>query len=733
MALQVLDPENTSTPTSQATTPVVTGKALAGKNSAYGLPIAGAPTSIEPGLLENMQRLINEREAQKNSMASALQYASAWGSGGVQGPGAMLLQQQKQREEEDATTFGMKSQLSQARMAQQLAQNDADFVKNALGGGGGGFGAATGTAGAQYSPEAIAAARNEQNPTKARAILQEDLKSRGAARNKGMFEAAGNKPEKYFWPGGIGEVTMTPNMLINLPPEIRKQIEEATLKMFGTVPTGAAPTGAAPTGAGGVNAANIEKVESGGNPNAVSPKGAQGAMQVMPNTQRDPGFGVRPAADNSPQELTRVGQDYYGAMQKRYGHDTLAAIAYNMGPGKTDEWLKAGGDFNKLPAETQAYIGKVNLANAMQNRQVATAPATAVDLAKPMPDNFPVVAGEEKLASQRFTPPAPITAPTPISAPAPAAPAPAPAPVAAPAPAAPKIAVPEFNEPAPKSKDFQSQGAYETAKQTWERRRDAAIKIQEEIMAAEGKVPAEATKEFALKSEALNAAKAAKIDSSGLTAPERSIRFNDVIAITEDPKMKEIFGKLAKKGLTPFVLKQLESGINAGQFGTIGIAGLERNLMEAGATPTQIEQLRRVEKHLAQAELEYAQAYLTGQGAVSDNERRLVKEATGNIKDPPRVLAIQAKVMAQRADFDSKIYEAYSNYRDTQGEYASLPKFMRSAEGRRIINEHNTNLARILGRSPSELNDPIKAGAVPQASQHPGAALVNQYVPAKKR
>ena len=374
----------------------------------------------------------------------------------------------------------------------------------------------------------------------------------------------------------------------------------------------------------------------------------------------------------------------------------------------------------------------------MRSAPVATAPATAVrpttPLAQPTaPDNFPVVAGEELQAAQRFTPPSPITAPPAISAPAPAqapmaAPAPAQAPTATTAPAAPKIAVPEFNEPAPKSKDFQSRGAYETAKQTWERKRDAAIQIQQDIITAEGKVPAQAAAEFATNTEKLNAAKASKIDASGLTAPERSIRFNDIIAVTEDPEMKQIFGKLAKKGLTPFVLKQLESGVNAGQFGTIGVGNLERNLMEAGATPTQIDKLRRVEKHLAAAELEYAQAYLTGQGAVSDNERKLVKDAVGSIKDPARVLGIQAKVMAQRADFDTKIYDAYSRYRDTQGEYASLPKFMRSTEGRRIINEHNTNLAKIIGRSPSELNDPIKAGAAPQAQQHPGKALVDQIL-----
>jgi hypothetical protein len=211
------------------------------------------------------------------------------------------------------------------------------------------------------------------------------------------------------------------------------------------------------------------------------------------------------------------------------------------------------------------------------------------------------------------------------------------------------------------------------------------------------------------------------------------VRFNDIIAVTEDPEMKSIFGKLAKRGLSPFVLKQLESGVNAGQFGTIGVANLERNLMEAGATPKQIEQLRRVEKHLAAAELEYAQTYLTGQGAVSDNERKLVKDAVGSIKDPAKVLGIQAKVMAQRADFDSKIYDAYNSYRDSQGEYASFSKFMRSPEARKVITEHNTNLANIIGRSPSELNDPIKVGATAaKAEQHPGKSLVDQYLNPKK-
>jgi hypothetical protein len=87
-----------------------------------------------------------------------------------------------------------------------------------------------------------------------------------------------------------------------------------------------------------------------------SEKGALGEMQVMPGTNRDPGYGVKAARDSSPDEMARVGRDYATAMLQRYGDPKLAAIAYNMGPGATDKWLAAGADMSKLPRETQGYV-----------------------------------------------------------------------------------------------------------------------------------------------------------------------------------------------------------------------------------------------------------------------------------------------------------------------------------------------------------------------------------------
>lgn len=97
--------------------------------------------------------------------------------------------------------------------------------------------------------------------------------------------------------------------------------------------------------------------ESGGNPNAVSPKGARGLMQVMPSTARNPGFGIAPS-NGTPQDDVRVGQEYRAKMQARYGGD-LAKMwaAYNAGPGRVDRALSSGGDwFSHLPGETRNYV-----------------------------------------------------------------------------------------------------------------------------------------------------------------------------------------------------------------------------------------------------------------------------------------------------------------------------------------------------------------------------------------
>lgn len=91
----------------------------------------------------------------------------------------------------------------------------------------------------------------------------------------------------------------------------------------------------------------------------TSSKGAQGSMQVMPGTSRDPGFGVRPMQDNSPEERARVGHDYANALLRRYGNEKEAAMAYNWGPGNVDRWI-ANDRKGPVPGETRQYASNFN-------------------------------------------------------------------------------------------------------------------------------------------------------------------------------------------------------------------------------------------------------------------------------------------------------------------------------------------------------------------------------------
>lgn len=105
--------------------------------------------------------------------------------------------------------------------------------------------------------------------------------------------------------------------------------------------------------------AAVQKEESGNNPDAISPKGAKGLMQVLDSTNYNPGFGVRPAADNSAAERARVGHDYLDAMIAYYkGNPKKALAAYNWGPGNVDKTLaKYGSGWgDHLPKETRDYI-----------------------------------------------------------------------------------------------------------------------------------------------------------------------------------------------------------------------------------------------------------------------------------------------------------------------------------------------------------------------------------------
>ena len=132
-----------------------------------------------------------------------------------------------------------------------------------------------------------------------------------------------------------------------------------------------------------------KRYASDGKTLTTSPKGALGEMQVMPTTITDPGFGVTPARDKSPDEIARVGVDYLQAMKNRYGDTDKALIAYNWGPGSTDKWIASGADPKKLPDETRTYVQRVK---GFLGKDVSRETNVAKKEREPLPASLPPMA-----------------------------------------------------------------------------------------------------------------------------------------------------------------------------------------------------------------------------------------------------------------------------------------------------------------------------------------------------
>ena len=157
----------------------------------------------------------------------------------------------------------------------------------------------------------------------------------------------------------------------------------------------------------------------------TSPKGAQGIAQIMPETARNPGFGVAPATPEeiaTPEGNRAFGERYYQGLLKYFNGDVAkATAAYNGGAGRVERNVQANqGQMNvaQLPRETQNYLTQVlgKVANAVipsaqagtlteeQRRGAPTSPTAAPTAPTALPQAAPTQAAPTQAAPTQAAP-----------------------------------------------------------------------------------------------------------------------------------------------------------------------------------------------------------------------------------------------------------------------------------------------------------------------------------------
>ena len=360
-----------------------------GKGAILGsLPVASAAAGISPELLTNMQQMITEREAKKNSFMESLKDANAWWSGGMAGPGEALRARAAEREGQDATTFGMKSALAQYKAAQDAAQGQYKSLKGLSPGQAGGAPGAP----AAGKPMPIAV---QQEFDRLLSLSPPNIAGAQAIRDKWLADQAKFNPEaktqkEYFINGKV----------VNLTPEEYDEYKR-TKTLPGEAPAAAPASvvapGTVPTSAPTVTSGNANIARDAGVP-VISGYRPESKQAELLTASQAPGYKGPPVAAPG---------------QSLHQTDEAIDVDYKRLKPEQKNWLKANGYVQTMPDTDPNHFAKMPLLNktmadtvplSQQRAEVnaaKTSAPVASELPYPKPSNSAEVKANEKYIEER--------------------------------------------------------------------------------------------------------------------------------------------------------------------------------------------------------------------------------------------------------------------------------------------------------------------------------------------
>jgi len=148
------------------------------------------------------------------------------------------------------------------------------------------------------------------------------------------------------------------------------------------------------------------------------------------------------------------------------------------------------------------------------------------------------------------------------------------------------------------------------------------------------------------------------IYDAGRGAYSQILAADQLYRLSTDPKTRNAFGVLQQNNIQSAIMGAIADGIQT-PTGSIKFAGIEDAVRKIGGTQAEVNAALQAARYYAELELNYARTYLKGQGAVSDNERKIVGKIGGSLSDTAQVAAAKAETVKARANYDKKVSDLY--------------------------------------------------------------------------
>jgi len=312
----------------------------------------------QTSILENMQKFITERERQQNSLLSALNYASLYGSGGAEGPWRALQSAEEQGNKTAAEIFNMKQAIAQQRGAQATQQ---DFMKSNVSqgwlgmpapteGGAPAQGGVQAGGGSNFIPKDVASqfldiAKTEGIPAankfKSQYIQKQQELETQFLNNKASYErdiGIINEEGEYELINAIEARDRIKKGVAKLAPE---SVAKPTTKTTTTTTATTATTAGKPSLAAVQNAISGQEWSGDKDKAPTSKAGAVGPSQITPDTwDTYVSKGIIPKSwkINDPDLNMEAGKLIVSELYKKYdGNVEKIAAEYYGGPGAIDK------------------------------------------------------------------------------------------------------------------------------------------------------------------------------------------------------------------------------------------------------------------------------------------------------------------------------------------------------------------------------------------------------------